>query len=383
MKLALIRQRYTEFGGAELYVSRLARMLVDAGHEVHVLAREWRVEDLDGLVFHEIPKSRGPAFIRLTAFAREAARLVASGGYDLVHSFERTYSQDIFRAGDGCHAEWLNRRARGLGAGRSMIDHLNPRHRAFIRLETRLFSDPRLKIILANSVRGAEEIERHYGVPHHKIRVVYNGVDRRRFHPGLRELHRTRVRRECGLSETEPVVLFVGSGFARKGLADLIRALVHTEVRILVVGRDRTRPYEGLAQRIGAADQVIFLGPQTDVERLYGAADVFVLPSWYDPFANVCLEAMAVGLPVVTSRETGAAEVIRNGLNGYTHGFPVRTEELADLIDQAFIMDRATVIQTNQSMLAGFSWEKNLNETIAVYEEMLARPVETVRAQYN
>ena len=133
MKLALVRQRFTGFGGAELYVSQLARRLTGQGHDVHILARKWDGHREQGLTVTRIECLGGPAFIRLKSFARAVERQVKRGEYDLVHSFERTWSQDIFRAGDGCHREWLARRARVKGETRKILDSLNPRHRAFLR----------------------------------------------------------------------------------------------------------------------------------------------------------------------------------------------------------------------------------------------------------
>ena len=372
MKLALIRQRFTGYGGAELYVRQLALRLVEQGHEVHVLARQWPTGEAEGLIWHEIKIGRGPSFRRLYAFAREAARLVAEGHYDLVHSFERTYSQDIFRAGDGCHREWLRRRAQARGPWRGRLDRINPRHQAFLDLEKRLFTDPRLKIVLANSKQGAAEIVEHYGLAEEKIRVVYNGLDRARYHPGLREEHRRAVRQELGLREDEPLALFVGSGFARKGLAETIKSLRYGGIKLLAAGRDNTGPYRRLAARLKVADRVIFLGPRLDVDRLYGAADLFVLPSWYEPFSNACLEAMAAGLPVVTTSGTGAAEVIEEGLNGFVTGFPVEAEELAHLMSLAAGLDMETVVQTNQRVLVPFDWGKNINQTLDAYHEIMA-----------
>jgi len=308
-------------------------------------------------------------------FARAASRLVEAGGYDLVHSFERTFTQDIFRAGDGCHREWLKRRAAALGRPRGWLDRLSPRHRAFLYLEARLFADPRLKFILVNSRQGQEEIVRHYGVPEAKIRVVYNGVDRGRFHPGLAAEHRETVRGELGLSPGEPAALFVGSGFARKGLAAVLRALPEARLTLLVAGRDRIGPYQALARRLGVARRVLFLGPRLDVERLLGAADLFVLPSLYEPFSNACLEAMAAGLPVVTTAGTGAAEVIEEGQNGCLVGQPPKPEELAEKMNRALALDRAALAALNRKVLEPFDWDRNLAETLAVYQAVKAGPV--------
>lgn len=375
MKLALIRQRYTDYGGAELYVRRLSARLLERGHEVHVLARKWEARESEGLVFHRISSPGGPTFIRQPGFARAVARKVSESSFDLVHSFDRTYSQDIYRAGDGCHCEWLARRAAALGRLRGFIDSVNPRHKAFLDLESRLFSDSRLKIVLVNSKQGREEIIRHYGVDENKVRVLYNGLDKKRFHSGLAEEYRGETRRELGIDEDEPVALFVGSGFQRKGLGELIASLPHCGVKLLVAGRDDQGPYIRLAKQKGVIDRVVFLGPRTDVVRLLGAADVFVLPSWYEPFSNACLEAMAAGLPTVTTMGTGAAEVIEEGINGYTASFPVEPEELAEKMELAIKIDQSGLITANEKILEPFDWDLNVDQTLAAYEEILGYPL--------
>ncbi len=373
MKIAFIRQKYTGFGGAELYVSRLAALFLDRGHEVHMLAREWGAAETGGLIFHRLKAGNGPAFVRLGRFAREAARAIESGGYDLVYSFERTYGQDIFRAGDGCHREWLARRAAALGPVRAALDSVNPRHRAFLALESRMFADPRLKVVIANSRQGREEIIRHYGLPEDKVRVIYNGVDRQRFHPGLSVLHREEVRRELKLEADEPTALFVGSGYLRKGLTDLLKALTGWPGRLIVVGKDQAGPFERMASRLGVRDRVLFLGPRSDVERFYGGADVFVLPSWYEPFGNVALEAMVSGLPVVIGRDIGMAEAVREGSNGYLHGFPPRPGELAEKIGLALKLETGLLRQTNEEALRPYDWDRNLAETLEVCGGILGR----------
>jgi UDP-glucose:(heptosyl)LPS alpha-1,3-glucosyltransferase len=371
MKLALIRLKYTGYGGAERYVNRLASALIEKGHEVHLLAREWDAPDNTGLIFHRIRSAGGPTLIRQPAFARAVAREVDKGGFDLVHSFDRTYSQDVYRAGDGCHKEFLLRRGRVQSPVHGFIDRINPRHRMFLDLERRLFSDPRLKKVLANSKQGKSEIVRHYGLPENMIEVVYNGLDKTRFHPGLAAAHRASLRNEIGLGPDEPVILFMGSGFLRKGLRETIRALASARGRLLVVGKDNAAPYQALAERMGVAGRVQFLGPRNDAERFHGAADIFVLPGWYEPFSNACLEAMAAGLPVVAAEETGAAEVIEAGLNGFTVPIPVQPDRLAEKINRAYALDRNALIEANQRLLAPFDWDINVEKTLKTYEEIL------------
>jgi len=149
--------------------------------------------------------------------------------------------------------------------------------------------------------------------------VLYNGVDLTRFHPENRSRFRADARAEAALPAGAFTALFVGSGFARKGLAtaiEAIAALSDRESRLVVIGKGERRLYQPIATRSGVAERLVWLGARSDLERWYAAADVVVLPSRYEPFGNVHLEALASGLPVIASARAGGAEVIADGING-------------------------------------------------------------------
>jgi UDP-glucose:(heptosyl)LPS alpha-1,3-glucosyltransferase len=180
-----------------------------------------------------------------------------------------------------------------------------------LALERRVFAAT--AEIVAISRRGAGEISHLYGVPDTRLTVVYNGVDLTRFHPDNRGQHRDAARAEAGLPADAWVALFAGSGFERKGLATAVEglaALGDRTSRLLVVGRGDAQPYRRLAERLQIEGRVTWLGARSDVERWYAAADALVLPTRYEPFGNVHLEALASGLPVVTTTAAGGAEVV-------------------------------------------------------------------------
>src|SRR3989338_8983700 len=224
MKIAIIRQRYVAYGGAENVVSQFVEELVRQGHTVHVFANRWKVKDEEpkGVVFHHVPLLAWGSFLKLISFALFCRLQVRKGSFDVVHSFERTLRQDIYRAGDGCHREWLHQRQKRLSPFKKILILLNPFHWATLFIERRIFTGGRTKKIIANSNRGKEEIIRRYGTSPSKIEVIYNGVDLSRFHPSNREKYRNKIRSQFRIDEKELVVLFVGSGFERKGLQFLI-----------------------------------------------------------------------------------------------------------------------------------------------------------------
>jgi UDP-glucose:(heptosyl)LPS alpha-1,3-glucosyltransferase len=228
---------------------------------------------------------------------------------------------DVYRAGDGVHRQWLENRARGEGALARLATRLSPYHRYVLAQERRLFASPRLRAVICNSRMVRDEIQFHFGTPKEKLHIVYSGVDLDAFVPELRLEHRSRLRAELGIPDDAMVYLHVGSGFARKGVATLLAALARLEdrnARLLVVGKDRAEPaLRAAAAKPGIGNRVHFAGGQTDVRPFYGAADCFVLATLYDPFPNAALEALASGLPIVVSRQSGAAELVREGVNGH------------------------------------------------------------------
>ena len=187
-----------------------------------------------------------------------------------------------------------------------------------LALERRLFTDPGLQRVIANSSQVQQEIIRHYQVDPERIAVIYNGLDRERFHP-LEEPERTALRSRLGAPAGAPLILFAGSGFGRKGLTFLIDAcgsLKNKAAVLWVVGKGRAAPYEEQARRRGLAGRLKFWGAQDDLAPFYQAATVLALPTIYDPCSNVVLEALGCGLPVLTTSANGAAEFITPGENG-------------------------------------------------------------------
>lgn len=323
MKLAVVRQKYTPFGGAERFVERALNALRQEGAQVTLLCRSWEGAEPAGFPV-EICDPPWPRWLgrlaRDRSFAEGIGAVIASGRFDLVQSHERIPGCHVFRAGDGVHATWLEIRERARGRLSSLSTRLSPWHRWVMEAEAAMFAHPNLRAVICNSDMVRQDIARRFGVAPAKLRLVRNGVDLERFHPRLRGEHRPATLAGLGIPENANVILCVGSGFERKGVPFLLRALAAMEDRapqLLVVGKDRwQRSMEKLAARLGVAERVRFLGGQKDVAPLYGAADVFCLPTLYDPFPNAAMEALAAGLPVVTTRNSGAAELIRPGENG-------------------------------------------------------------------
>ena len=349
MKIAIVRQRYNPFGGAERFVERALGALAGEGAEVTLITRNWDGAPREG--FRQI--TCDPSYSRLLggraardrSFAAAAQAEMARGGFDITQSHERIPGCMIFRAGDGVHAAWLDHRARILGPVQRVTQRWSPYHRYVLAAERAMFAHPALRAVICNSQMVADEVVRYYGVSRDKLQVIYNGVDTDAFHPGVAGEHRWATRSEAGIPNDVPVLLFVGSGFERKGVPQLLRAaarMQRADARIVIVGADRKlKAMQQLSEGLGLSRRVLFTGPLKDVRPWYGAADGFVLPTLYDPCPNAVLEALACGLPVVTSTTCGAQEWVRSGENGWVvdavdiNALAGRLDDLAGLAGNA------------------------------------------------
>ncbi|MEA3471265.1 MAG: glycosyltransferase family 4 protein, partial [Thermodesulfobacteriota bacterium] len=353
--------------------------LIDSGHEVHVFAHEWKGkkgrEKGEGIVFHRVPMLKGLSVLEVLSFAVNCRRMLKRKRFDIIQSFERTLYQDIYRAGDGCHREWLIQRRKIDPWYKAMTNAINPLHLGLLWIESEIFREGNYRAIIANSQRGKAEIMAHYGVPPEKIRVIYTPVDRTRFSMDHPPETGKRVRNSLGIPDEGRVLLFVGSGFKRKGLSGVIEALpmVGENTHLIVIGKDRIAPYRSLARKAGKGKYVHFIGPLSSVERYYCAADLFVFPTIYEPFSNVCLEAMASGLPMVTSRINGASEVVEDGKNGYVIENSIDHFEIADKIIKGLMLNRDEVKKVNSKILKDFTWETHIENVLNIYSEIAGK----------
>src|SRR6266436_7087658 len=304
LTIAFVRRGYSQTGGAEAYLKRLARGVFDAGHDLQLITTsdwpqtEWPFGILDCLHSQSA-----------IAFADELKQMRSRIPCDVLMSLERVWDCHVYRAGDGVHRAWLNRRRKFEVPLQRFIRGLNRKHRDILQLEEALFANRGAGRAIVNSHMVKSEIVDLYHYPAEKIDIVQNGVplEKFRFDPEVREKSRT----ELKLEPDQIALLFAGSGWERKGLLFAIEAMQlckNRKMRLLVAGRGNKRSYK--------SKRVQFLGEVSDLVRLYAAADIFILPTIYDPFSNACLEALACGLPVITTRANGFSEIIEDGVHG-------------------------------------------------------------------
>jgi len=356
MHIGLVRRGYSTTGGAEAYLKRFAQALISGGHTCTLFtSADWPRADWPGERIERLPGRSPLAFANALQAAREALPC------DSLFSLERVWACDAYRAGDGVHRAWLARRDAVEPFWKRWTRGLNPKHRQLLTLEASLFSPKGAGRIIANCKMVRDEIVRAYGYPAERISVVYNGLPAGPApDPALREQARARL----GLGEGELAVLFAGSGWERKGLQTAIDGIAQVSASahpvLLVAGRGNPRRYRG------GAGRVRFLGPVREMAACYAAADLFVLPTLYDPFSNACLEALSAGLPVVTTAASGFSEILTQGETGEVLADPTDAAGLARAVEAWSDPARRAAVRPRLLELAGrFTIEANVQATLA------------------
>ena len=354
MKLALIRRQFTATGGAELYLQRLLGALAARGHELHLFAETW--DDAPANVeLHRVEISATRA-MRYPRFAAAVKEKISREKFDCVFSLERTVQQDVYRAGDGVHRVWLQRRKEFSSWWKKPLVGRGAFHKNLLALEAQTFDPQNTRHVIVNSEMVRREILENLPFPAERIHLVRNGVDVARFQRGNRAATRVRL----GVADDEFLLLFVGSGWERKGLNFVLRAFEqlrakNSQLKLVVVGKDRPPAT--------APAGVMFPAPVRDLENFYAAADLFVFPPIYEPSANVVIEALAAGLPVVTSANNGAGEIISENVTGNVVREFWQPEILAAAIQKWIAAPRRVTPD-----FAALQLERNVSETLAVLE---------------
>ncbi len=298
-RVALLKSAANRPGGLEKYAARIADAFVRRGCAVSLLTTG-APPPHSPIPVATTPVLPWPAFWRLEQYDHFVHAHLKKHPADLIFGMDRNRHQTHIRAGNGVHAAYLDIRRRLDGQLKSFLCTINPLHLKILELEKAAFENPALQTLFVNSYLVRNQVLRYYRTDPSKIHVLHNGVEWTEMASDA-AVHIPHDRHEF---------LFIGNGYRRKGLEPLLRALSHLpshSYHLSVVGKDRQqRHFEHLAQNL----PVTFYGPQPNIRPFYQRADTLVIPSYYDPFANVTVEALAMGLFVVTSRMNGGHEIL-------------------------------------------------------------------------
>ncbi len=379
MKVAIIQERVDlRRGGAETSTREMARHLSQLGLEVTIVHSADRQPNLSGESFSSLPiQPHGSTRLaRTRAFIRAASELVRAQRFDVVHTITPCPGAGLYQPRGGTYRETISRNlALSRPAWRPvkrLLRRLNLRQRYLWRLEEQLLAGGHHGLLVAAvSDYVRRQVVSGLGFPANRVRVVYNGVDVDPSEDGSR----IALRASLGVPAARPLVLFVAHNFRLKGLRELIQALAHgqSDWTLAVVGRGNPGPYRRLARRLGVASRVHFLGLQSGMNAWYAAADLLAHPTWYDPCSRVVLEALSLGLPVVTTRYNGAAEVMQTGRHGAVIDRPDDIPALAAAMETALQPAVREACQAEAPRLrARLSMARHAREMMELYEQVLA-----------
>jgi glycosyltransferase involved in cell wall biosynthesis len=355
---------------------------------VHVYSQ--RVEDLDltQLTWHRIPKLPGP---HLTNFIWWLAANHLWRWWD--RRFRGIAHDIVFNAGTNCldadaisihivFAEFVSHMQSELSLRRNSVlswprlIHRRLYYRLIMALERRMYVHPRAQLILI-ARKTAADLDRFYG-PHDPLPVIYMGIDHATFNPASRLARRDAVRKELGLRDDQFVFVLVGNDWRKKGLSTLIDTLpllADLPVMLLVAGNDEKYSYEAQIQKAGLKGRVRFLPSRGDVAYYYAAADAYAGPSLEDTFAQPPAEAMACGLPVITTVTNGTSEIMTDGVDGLILADPGDVKALAAgmrlLCENAAL--RRDLGENAARTALQYTWDQNGRQFREIFADILRR----------
>ena len=363
MKIAFIKQKYVPFGGGEAYLSGLMALCHAQGHEIHLITTSWDDHSNNTpLHLHLVTMNKRSRSTRAKSFAQAVEECVNTNNFNCVFSLERTHSQQIWRGGDCVYQQWLNRRAIFEPWYKTLFNRLSLGQNTVLAMDSLCInSTPH---IIANSHLIKNDLLAIYPDLTATIHVIHNGFDPDKFNLINREPNRQRIREEFQIPPTQPIIAFIASGWRRKGLLELMRALEDVpDALLLIAGRDKQGPWQRLAKSLNINARVKFIGSQKDMRAIYHAADLTVLPSWYDSFGFVGLESIACGTPYVASRWAGSHEIIQDNVNGAVISRPDAINALSHAIKTTLLLTDSDVIANSVS---AYTTEHNLQKTLDV-----------------
>jgi len=373
MKILLISRGFNKHGGISKYVAELAERFVRE-HETHLLTTKYDYK-VENLIVHKKPMIEKPFWLQIASNAyyntKYAKKLKEKFNIDVVHSNgAESLFCDVVTMHD-CHRAW-DEEYRSWGILQVLRSTLDLTNRYVLYSERKLAEKSKKIITISNNEK--RRLLRFYDIPEEKIVVIPDGVNVEEFKFNVNE--RRKIRSRLRIEDNEVVLMFAGHEFRKKGLEIIIKALpmIKEGVKLLVIGGDNPVYYKKLASKIGVLNKIVFLGLVPDIKEYYAASDIFVFPSLHEGFGLVITEAMSSGLPVITTKLTGASELITDEYNGILLN-EVDPEELARKIN-LLIEDeklRKQIGKNARKTAEKYTWDETAKKTLEVYEEVAKR----------
>jgi UDP-glucose:(heptosyl)LPS alpha-1,3-glucosyltransferase len=382
MKIALAIENFSlHGGGAEAYAVLLARRLVSEGWEVHLFGYRWD-NDPGAAVFHriaELPRWIPPS-VRIFHFALAHRKLVSQENFDVILGFGNTIAMNVYQSHGGVHylsnvrklAAVRNSAARLL---KGAFVFLTPKYHARAWIEAAAFRSKERPVMVAISEMVRKDMAEYFRIDPNEIGLVYNGIDTGRFSEVAEGVRRD-LRDRLGIGP-EVAFLFMAYDFRKKGVRYLVEAAAKLRdrvgpaaFRVVVVGGAPSPTLRSLVRRLNLRRIVTFCGPTREPETMYHACDVFILPTFYDACSLVVFEAMAAGLPAITTAFNGAAGIITSGIDGIVFNDPSDIEQIATamvrFLDPGFLHAASVAAREKAS---SYTLENNHRQMIEIFLE--------------
>jgi UDP-glucose:(heptosyl)LPS alpha-1,3-glucosyltransferase len=385
MKIALAIENFsTHAGGAERYAVDLAGKLVAEGWQVHLFGYSWDGYPREA-VFHPIrkPSKWVPPSLRVIDFALQHRKLVSREHFDIVLGFGNTIVMDVYQSHGGVHHISSVKK---LGAVRNPLHRLlkmlllfgSPKYHARAWVESAPFRMPHRPLIIAISEMLREDMSRYFLVSQEEIELVYNGIDVERFRQMGLDEEGKKLRHKLGFDK-QVLFVFMAFDFRKKGVSFLLEAAASLRDQVpadsfgvVVVGGPPSPALTKRIRNLNLSDIVIFPGKTRTPELFYQACDVFVLPTFYDACSLVVFEAMAAGLPAITSVHNGAAGIIEDGIDGKVLQDPANVDELAAAM--RWLLDPETLKNASEAArnkASQYTLERNHQQILAILNKAL------------
>ncbi|MGO9605629.1 MAG: glycosyltransferase family 4 protein [Candidatus Binataceae bacterium] len=379
LRVALVLERFNpRAGGLECWTSSFAEALLARGYEVHVVASEFAPAG-PSVARHYF--ARKPSPLRQ---AQGIATAVRQLEVDVVHDMGYGWSGDVFHPHASSRVLNLRREVAAMPLAARLRRFFSPGFR-YRRRELRATERRQMKAakyVIAVSQMVKRELTETYGFAADRIRVVPNGVDTVRFSPAQRAAHRNESRGALGFSD-EIVFLAVAHNFPLKGVDTTLAALAllredKRKARLVVAGNGDIAEYRHRAARLGVSELISFLGNVDAIERIYAAADILVHPTLHDACSLATLEAVAAGLPVITTCADGAGERLRAGDEVLIIARPRDVRELAEAMEALLDRDRRLAMSiAAQRVRPELAFDRNVARVIEIYETVLEQRLQS------
>jgi UDP-glucose:(heptosyl)LPS alpha-1,3-glucosyltransferase len=373
MKIALIRQRYSQDkGGVEKVAARFVEQFLDRGHEITVFSEAFHAAESETFKWVKVPRSAA-GLGKTSSFHRQVQQVLKGGlrdEFDVIYAMSRTYPADVFRITEELKCETIP-------FAKSRFNSLMSLFKSSLKVEREALDPANTGYVIANSELIKDQIVSNFEFPENRISVVRNGINHKLFFPAT-ATEKKEVRNKLQLGN-DFLCLFAASDFRGKGLEEAIRVVATLDERVrkrltlLVVGDGKSEPFLKIADACGVNDNIVFLGHQKNMRQYYIASDILLYPSHYETFGNVCLEACACGIPIITTRTTGASELIQDNRNGYLVKNSMQIDKMASFLSAYAELPKSEHRKFSKEALNAtkdYTWEKHADAVEDIFRKV-------------